>query len=72
MQAVGGVVLAAVGLWYDDYNSQPGGGGPVTPNLVNVLSFNSGPTANDTTLRGAFPYVQIPWRGFDYTIKPRF
>lgn len=68
-QAVGGVALAAIGLWYDDYKSD---GMPVTPNLVNVLSFSAGPTKNDTTFKPAFPYVQAPWRGYDYTIKPRF
>ena len=71
LQAVGGVVLAAIGLWYDDYNST-NSVGPVTPNLVNVLSFTSGPTVNDTTFKASFPFVQTPWRGFDYTIKPRF
>ena len=69
LQAVGGVVLAAIGLWYDDYKND---GMPVTTNLVNVLSFSAGPTRNDTTFKPAFPYVQAPWRGFDYTIKPRF
>jgi hypothetical protein len=71
LQAVSGVVLAAIGLWYDDY--QPGTSpSPVTQNLMNVLSFTGGPTKNDTTLKASFPYVQAPWRGFDYTIKPRF
>ncbi len=70
LQAVGGVALAAIGLWYDDYKMD--GSSPVTTNLVNVLSFSAGPTKNDTTFKAAFPYVQTPWRGFDYTIKPRF
>ncbi len=69
LQAVGGVVLAAIGLWYDDYIP---GASPVTTNLVNVLSFSSGPTKNDTTFKANFPYVQTPWRGFDYSIKARF
>ncbi len=69
LQAVGGVALAAIGLWYDDYKFD---GKPVTQNLVNVLSFTAGPTKNDTTFKAGFPYVQTPWRGFDYTIKPRF
>ncbi len=60
LQAVGGVVLAAIGLWYDDY---PGSGSPVTPNLVSVLSYNTGVNANDTTLKSSFPYVQTPWPG---------
>ena len=63
LQAVGGVVLAAIGLWYDDFVP---GQSPVTANLGNVLGFSAGPTKNDTTLRAAFPYVQTPWRGFDY------
>jgi hypothetical protein len=69
LQAVSGVALAAIGLWYDDYKT---GGSPVTQNLVNVLSFSAGPTKNDTTFKASFPYVQTPWRGFDYTPKARF
>ena len=69
LQAVSGIVLAAIGLGYDDY---PGTGSPVTPRLLRVLSFTSGPTANDTTFKTTFPFVQTPWRGFDYTLKPRF
>ncbi len=69
LQAVGGVVLAAIGLWYDDY---PGSGSVVTPALSNVLSFNAGVTANDTTFQASFPYVQQPWRGYDYTYQSRF
>ncbi|CAG5067983.1 hypothetical protein DYBT9623_00711 [Dyadobacter sp. CECT 9623] len=61
LQAVGGVVLAAIGLWYDDYVV---GGNPVTPNLGRVLSFNAGVTKNDTTLKTTFPYLQNPWPGF--------
>lgn len=71
LQAVSGVALAAIGLWYDDYN--PGTSpSPVTTNLVNVLSFSAGPTQNDTTFKAAFPYEQSPWRGYDHTIQPRF
>ena len=61
LKAVGGVVLAAIGLWYDDYAA--GSPNPVTPNLVSVLSFSAGIGANDTTFRTAFPYVQTPWSG---------
>lgn len=61
LQAVGGVALAAIGLWYDDFT---GTGSPVTPQLVNVLSFNGGVTKNDTALKAVFPFVQNPWRGF--------
>jgi len=68
LQAVSGVALAAIGLWYDDYTS----GSPVTPALLNVLSFNAGVTQNDTTFRTSFPYVQQPWRGYDHSLQARF
>ena len=71
LQAVSGVALAAIGLWYDDYT--PGTTpSPVTPQLQSVLGFTAGVTQNDTTFKSSFPYVQTPWRGFDYTLKPRF
>lgn len=63
LQAVGGAVLAAVGLWYDDF--VPGTtASPLTPNLLSVLTFNAGVTKNDTTLKSSFPYLQNPWPGF--------
>jgi hypothetical protein len=62
LQAVGGVVLAAVGLWYDDYTA--GGPNPVTPMLGNVLGYTTGVEHNDTTFKAAFPYVQAPWSGY--------
>ena len=69
LQAVSGVALAAIGLWYDDYT---GAGSAVTPSLLNVLGFNAGVTKNDTTFQATFPYVQQPWRGYDYTLQARF
>ncbi len=60
LQAVSGIALAAIGLWYDDYN---GSGSPVTPNLVRVLSYNAGVTSNDAMLKSSFPYVASPWAG---------
>ena len=60
LQAVGGVVLAAIGLWYDDYVP---GGSPVTPQLVNVLNYSTGIGANDVAFKTSFPYVQQPWAG---------
>jgi hypothetical protein len=62
LQAVSGVALAAIGLWYDDYS---GTGSPVTLKLQNVLGFNAGVTKNDTTFKTGFPFVQTPWRGFN-------
>ncbi len=61
LQAVGGVALAAIGLWYDDYVA---GGDPVTQDLLNTLTFQAGVTHNDTTLKACFPYEQTPWRAF--------
>jgi Domain of unknown function (DUF4331)/Secretion system C-terminal sorting domain len=61
LQAVGGVVLASIGLWYDDYTA--GGPNPVTANLGAVLAFTTGVEENDTTFQAAFPYVQMPWSG---------
>ncbi len=69
LQAVSGVVLAAIGLWYDDYS---GTGSPVTLRLGKVLGFTAGPTANDVAFKSSFPYVAEPWRGTDYTEKARF
>ena len=62
LQAVGGVVLAAIGLWYDDYipASSPS---PVTPQLLNVLTYSTGIDANDVAFKTAFPYVQAPFAG---------
>jgi hypothetical protein len=62
LQAVGGVVLAAVGLWYDDYI--PGSSAsPVTPNLLKVLTYTTGIEANDVEFKPSFPYVQAPFAG---------
>jgi len=61
LQALGGVALAAIGLWYDDY---PGTGSPVTAMLGKVLGFHAGVTKNDTTFQATFPYVQQPWASF--------
>lgn len=62
LQAVGGVVLAAIGLWYDDYT--PGTSPtPVTNLLVNVLQYSTGVEQNDTAFKTTFPYVASPWVG---------
>ena len=60
LQAVGGVVLAAIGLWYDDFVPN---GNPVTNRLINTLQYSTGVEKNDTTFKTSFPYVQAPWRG---------
>ena len=62
LQAVSGAVLAAIGLWYDDYT--PGTSPtPATTQLKGVLNFTAGVEKNDTTFRTSFPYVQTPWQG---------
>jgi hypothetical protein len=63
LQAVSGVALAAIGLFYDDYTGAPQS--PLTARLDSVLTFNAGVTKNDTTIRNSFPYLQTPWRGFN-------
>ena len=62
LQAVSGIVLAAIGLWYDDYDplTSPS---PVTPQLLNVLSYDTKVSENDAAFRSEFPYVAMPWSG---------
>jgi hypothetical protein len=59
LQAVGGVVLAAIGFWYDDYERfvTPS---PVTPQLLNVVSYSTGVDKNDKPFQTEFPFVQKP------------
>jgi hypothetical protein len=59
LQAVGGIVLAAVGLPYDDYN----GTDLVSPDLLNVLTYTTKIEKNDTSFKTSFPYEQTPWAG---------
>jgi hypothetical protein len=61
LQAVGGIVLAAIGLWYDDYTA--GGANPVTQDLVNVLTYSTGVEQNDKPFSTTFPYIAAPWAG---------
>jgi Domain of unknown function (DUF4331)/Secretion system C-terminal sorting domain len=60
LQAVAGVALAAIGLWYDDFQA---GGSPVTKDLLDVLTYTTGVEKNDVALRTAFPYVALPFAG---------
>ena len=62
LQAVGGVVLAAIGLWYDDYDpaNSPS---PVTQDLLNVLTYTTGVENNDLAFLNSFPYVSQPHSG---------
>lgn len=59
LQAVSGVALAAIGLWYDDFN----GTNPVTTDLVDVLTYDTGVSKNDKPFQSTFPYLAAPWSG---------
>ena len=62
LQAVSGVVLAAIGLWYDDFDPATSES-PVTEDLLNVLTFATGVEANDKPFRPGFPYLATPFSG---------
>ena len=64
LQAVSGIVLAAVGLWYDDYipGTTPS---PVTPNLLSVYGYSTKVEKNDAAFNSTFPFLATPWRGTD-------
>jgi Domain of unknown function (DUF4331) len=63
LQAVGGIVLAAIGLWFDDYNATDLLQSPVTNTLINNLQYSTGVEKNDAAFKTSFPYVATPWRG---------
>ncbi len=65
LQAVGGLVLAAVGLPFDDATAADYSD-LLSANLVSALTYNAGPTANDLPILNAFPYLPDPHRGYDY------
>jgi len=71
LQAVSGIVLAAIGLWYDDYipNVTPT---PVTPKLLNVYTYTTGVESNDVDYQSIFPFVAEPHRGTDECGGPVF
>jgi Domain of unknown function (DUF4331) len=60
LQAVSGVALAAIGLWYDDFQT---GGSPVTQDLLDVLTYDTGVGTNDRPFKSTFPYLATPWSG---------
>src|SRR5438046_6000489 len=60
LQAVSGLVLAAIGLFYDDYTI---GGNPLTQDLLDVVTYTTGIEHNDTTYRSSSPYAQARWYG---------
>ncbi|RMG22597.1 MAG: DUF4331 domain-containing protein, partial [Bacteroidetes bacterium] len=63
LQAVSGIVLAAIGLWYDDF--APGDTNPVTQDLLDVLTYTTGVEQNDMPFQSTFPYLAPPRAGTD-------
>ncbi len=70
LQAVSGVVLAAIGLWYDDFNPKNRFASPVTKDLLNVITYSTGVENNDAAFKNKFPYVAAPWRGTEVKLQP--
>ena len=62
LQAVSGVVLAAIGVWYDDFDPM-NSPSPVTQDLLDVLTYRTGINANDRAFQSDFPFVALPWAG---------
>ncbi len=62
LQAVSGAVLAAIGLWYDDYDPATSPS-PLTQDLIDVLTFTTGVESNDRDFTATFPYVAQPASG---------
>ncbi len=62
LQAVSGIVLAAIGLWYDDYDpaTDPS---PLTRDMRDVINYSTRIEKNDAPFQTSFPYVAAPWRG---------
>lgn len=63
LQAVSGVVLAAIGLFYDDYDPTDSTASPVTADLLSVLGYETGIQENDKAFRPMFPYMALPHSG---------
>ncbi|MBI1805023.1 MAG: DUF4331 family protein [Ignavibacteriae bacterium] len=65
LQAVGGLVLAAVGLPFDDATAGDYSN-LASPRLFSHLNYIAGPTKNDLANSFTFPYVPDPHRGYGY------
>ncbi|MEM1094506.1 MAG: DUF4331 family protein [Bacteroidota bacterium] len=65
LQAVGGLVLAAVGLPFDDATAGDYSD-LASPLLVSQLAFVAGPTQNDLPFSPDFPYLADPHNGYSY------
>jgi hypothetical protein len=58
MQAVGGLVLNAIGVATDDGNKIPG-------QILTKVTWNAGVSQNDVPFRAAWPYLALPHKGSD-------
>lgn len=65
LQAVAGLVLAAVGLPEDDATAGDYSD-LASAQLVSELTFVAGPTANDVELDRSFPFMANPHNGYSY------
>ncbi|MDT0630232.1 DUF4331 family protein [Rubrivirga sp. S365] len=65
LQAVAGVVLAAVGLPEDDATAGDYSD-LASPQLLRELAFVAGPTKNDIPFLTEFPYVATPFDGYEF------
>ena len=63
LQAVSGIVLAAIGLWYDDFDATDPNASPVTPQLLDVLSYSTGVDEDDRGFTSSFPFLSQPRSG---------
>ena len=62
LQAVSGIVLAAIGLWYDDYDPLVDAS-PLTRDMRDVINYTTRVEHNDAPFQTSFPYLAAPWRG---------
>ena len=65
LQAVGGLVLAAVGLPEDDATAADYSD-LASSQLLSELAFVAGPTRNDLAFRSGFPFLANPHNGYSY------
>ncbi len=63
LQAVSGIVLAAIGLWYDDYDPTDTTATVLTPDLFDVLGYTTGVEENDRAFESDFPYLALARSG---------
>jgi len=62
LQAVAGLGLAAIGIFYDDFDPNTDQN-PITADLIGVVNYTTGVEKNDRDFRESFPYVAVPFSG---------